>query len=235
MIWTKKGLIAFEASIAKLFEEGKIRCPLHLSGGNEDELIKIFSKIKTQDYVFSTHRNHYHYLLKGGNPESLVDEILGKPTSINLGQARSMNICDPRINFYTSAIVGGNCAIAVGVGMALKKGNGVREVGGVPAKGRKGKGVTAVGGGLDRKNKTARVWCFVGDGAEDTGHFVEAVRFSLSRNLPVTFIIEDNDMSTDSSKQDRWHNYKPVEASNIIRYSYKRIYPHVGMGKRVTF
>lgn len=204
--WTVVGLKRFEQEVKELFEQGKIHAPVHLSGGNEEELMRIFKKIKPVDYVFSTHRNHYHYLLKGGSARELLDEILGAPTGMCRGNGRSMNVLAPSINFYSSAIVGGNCAIAVGVGLSLKK-----------------------------KKSRAKVWCFIGDGAEDTGHFVEAARFAFARRLPVTFVIEDNDFSTDSTKVDRWHNYPPVNIPNVIRYQYKRIYPHVGVGKHVTF
>ena len=121
-----------------------------------------------------------------------------------------MNICDPSINFYTSAIVAGNCAIAVGVGLSIKK---------------------ELPQGKDRPH----VWVFCGDGAEDSGHFVEAVRFSQARSLPMTFVVEDNDFAVESTKEQRWHSYAAVNIPNVIRYSYKRIYPHVGIGKHVTF
>lgn len=204
--WTKESLQEFEKNLIDLFEAGKIRAPLHLSGGNEDQLIAIFEPIRSEDYVLSTHRNHYHYLLKGGNPKKLIDEIMGKKTGLCKGNARSMNTIDPKIKFYTSAIVSGNCAIAVGIALGLKK-----------------------------RKSAAHVWCFVGDGAEDSGHFAEASRFGIARRLPLTFIIEDNDRSTDSTKKDRWHNYPRFNATNIIRYEYERMYPHVGIGKHVTF
>jgi pyruvate dehydrogenase E1 component alpha subunit len=202
MKWTIKQLQEFEKDIAKGFENGEINAPIHLSGGNEKQLIKIFKSIKKDDYVFSTHRNHYHYLLKGGDPEKLQKEIY------HTGQQRSMNFCDPSINFYTSAIVGGGCAIATGVALALK-----------------------------RQESKSRVWCFLGDGASDGGHFWEAVRFAFHQKLPITFIIEDNDRSVDSSFSERWGNESNCLVHNlpIIHYKYTRIYPHVGIGKHVTF
>ncbi len=42
----KKKLIDFELKVKKIYENGKIRAPIHLSGGNENQLIKIFKKIK---------------------------------------------------------------------------------------------------------------------------------------------------------------------------------------------
>lgn len=204
--WTVETLKEYEENLALLFEEGKINCPLHLSGGNEKELIDIFQSVKKDDYVFSTHRAHYHYLLKGGDPQELLDEILGLPSGICGGNGRSMHIYDTKLRFYTSAIVAGVCPIATGVALSIKKNK------------------------LDQ-----HVWCFVGDGAEDQGGFVEAVRFGTARALPITFVIEDNDKSIDSTKEQRWQNYQPIKGRNILRYNYERKYGHCGIGKWVSF
>lgn len=204
--WTVDSLKAFELNLFKLFEEGKINCPLHLSGGQEYQLLEIFKSIKPNDYVFSTHRAHYHYLLKGGDPQVLLDEILGLPTGMCGGKGRSMHLLDKDLRFYSSAIVAGICPIAAGVALSIKK-NKLNE----------------------------HVWCFVGDGAEDQGSFTEAVRFGNARELPLTFVIEDNDLSIDSTKKQRWHNYTPIKARNILRYEYKRQWPHCGIGTWVGF
>ena len=205
MDWTPELLKDYEANLSLLFEEGKINCPLHLCGGNETELIEIFKGVKETDYVFSTHRAHYHYLLKGGDPQRLLDEILGKESGVCQGKGRSMHIYDPELRFYSSAIVSGVSPIAAGVALNIKK-RGLSE----------------------------HVWCFVGDGAEDQGSFTEAVRFGAARDLPLTFIVEDNDLSINSTKKQRWHNYRPIKGRNIIRYNYVRTYPHVGIGRHIT-
>ena len=61
----KKDLIDFEKKIKSLYEKGKIKAPIHLSGGNEQQLINIFKKINRQDWVISNWRSHYHALLHG--------------------------------------------------------------------------------------------------------------------------------------------------------------------------
>ncbi len=61
----KKNLIEFEEEIAFLFNSAKIKSPIHLYYGNEDEIIKVFSKIKKRDWVFCSWRSHYQCLLKG--------------------------------------------------------------------------------------------------------------------------------------------------------------------------
>ena len=67
----KDELIGVEKRVAELFKEGKVRGPVHLSGGNEAKLIKIFQEVNEKDWVFSTHRWHYHYLLKGGTEDEI--------------------------------------------------------------------------------------------------------------------------------------------------------------------
>ena len=193
-----------------MFKAGKINCPLHLCGGNEDILISLFENIRDEDYVISSHRNHYHYLLKGGSSEVLLAEIKGEKGGCCGGQGRSMHIYDRPLNFYSSGIVSGGCAIAVGIALGIKKrfkGQGYRP----------------------------HTWCFIGDGAEDSGHFVEAARFGAGRNLPLTFVVEDNDLAVDTTKEERWHKFGPIKGFNIIRYEYVRKYPHVGVGDYVTF
>ena len=74
--YTTNDLIEFENSIVGLWEDAKIRGPVHLSNGNEDPLIEIFKRIKTDDWVFSNWRSHYHALLKGLDPTWITNEIL---------------------------------------------------------------------------------------------------------------------------------------------------------------
>ena len=111
---------------------------------------------------------------------------------------RSMFIYDKEKKFFSSAIVGGIPGIAVGLAMALKK-----------------------------KNSDNKVWCFVGDGAEDTGHFAEAVRYVDGWDLPCEFVVEDNDMSIIAKKRHRWGTDKILPWPECVRrYNYTLPYPH---------
>ena len=58
--WTKQELIDFESEIGVLYENNQLPFLFHLSGGNEDQLIDIFSQINEGDWVISNHRSHYH-------------------------------------------------------------------------------------------------------------------------------------------------------------------------------
>ena len=110
--WTKEKLIAFERMIADDWEAGRIKGPVHLSGGNEDELIEIFKRIKETDWVFSTWRSHYHWVLKGISADYAHELIL---------EGKSITMVDEEERFYASAIVGAIIPIAVGVAMANKR------------------------------------------------------------------------------------------------------------------
>ena len=111
-IWTKEELIAFENHIGDLYEDNQLPFLFHLSGGNEDHLIDIFKDIKEDDYVISSHRNHYHALLHGIPPDVVEDRIKN---------GRSMFIYDRKRNFFVSAIIGGTPGIAAGIAWALKR------------------------------------------------------------------------------------------------------------------
>ena len=107
----KKFLIDFEKEIKDLYESGNIKAPIHLSGNNENQRIKIFSKIKKNDWVISTWRSHYHALLHGIPAIWLKNRII---------QGKSMGINSKKYKFYSSSIVAGGVSIGTGIALALK-------------------------------------------------------------------------------------------------------------------
>lgn len=116
---TKEDLINFEELIVNHWSDAKIRGPIHLSNGNEEQLIEIFKRVKTTDWVFSTWRSHYHALLKGVSTDWIEEEIL---------KGKSITLCKLDENFYSSAIVGGTLSIALGVAMGIKAKGGDEKV-----------------------------------------------------------------------------------------------------------
>lgn len=197
---TKKQLLAFELEVGELWESGDLPFLVHLSGGNERPLIGIFRGIKRRDWVLSTHRSHYHWLLKGGGRKALIEKI-------KIG--RSMFVFSRGLRFISTSILAGLSCVACGIALGIKM--------------RAGK---------------ERVWCFVGDGAEDNGHFYEAVRFAESNDLPVHFVIEDNDASSGASKAERGAGCViSWPKARVTRYRYQALYPHAGNGtkKKIVF
>ena len=108
----KDELIAFEKDIAECFERGEIHAPVHLSGGNEDQLIEIFREVNAEDWCLSTWRSHYHALLKGVPREEVKRQII---------EGRSMFLSSPSHKFMSSAMVGGMLPIACGLAFQGEK------------------------------------------------------------------------------------------------------------------
>ena len=106
--------------------------------------------------------------------------------------------------FFTSAIVGGIAPIAVGLAKAIKL-----------------------------KNSTDKVWCFLGCMGVRCGISIESIVYSLGHDLPVTFIIENNNLSVRTDTKDSWGNkYDHLQdikqLANVRYYEYKRRYNHAG-------
>ena len=192
----KQDLIDFEKRVQEVYEAGEIRAPVHLSGNNEDQLIKIFEKIDKDDWVFSSWRNHYHALLHGFDSEELFNLIK---------EGRSMGINSVERKFYSSSIVGGTLPIALGVAQSIKL-----------------------------KKETNKVWCFIGDMTFETGVFHECYKFSRNFQLPIEFVVEDNNMSTNSPTDKTWGKKSKVP-DDVYYYEYERKYPHHGTGTWVLF
>jgi len=133
-------------------------------------------------------------------------------------KGKSMVMNFPEYKFICSSIVGGIPSIASGIALALKL-----------------------------KNQEGHVWCWVGDMSAETGAFHEAYKYSLNHNLPITFIVEDNQKSVCTPTPSIWNRTKPyfltldyqggiLEQSNLIYYQYSNDkYPHAGAGLRVQF
>lgn len=153
-----------EEKIADLYSEQEMRCPVHLSIGQEAIAVGVCSTLSVQDYVLSNHRSHAHYLAKGGNLKTMLAEIYGKATGCSRGKGGSMHLVDLSVGFLGSApIVGSTIPIAVGAAL----------------------------GGVMKGNPQVVV-SFFGDGATEEGVFYESLNFALLKKLPVIFVCENN-------------------------------------------
>ena len=198
----KKDLISFETEIATLFNAGKIKAPVHLYKGNEDNIIDVFKNIKKNDWVFCSWRSHYQCLLKGVPYQELKDEIIA---------GRSISLCFPKYKIFSSAMVGGVLPIAVGTAMSIKF----------------------------KKEKSSKVFCFMGEMTSETGIAHECIKYSRNFKLPIHFVVEDNEKSVCTDTREAWNQKKlSFEKRNddyVTYYKYKTSYPHAGAGKRVQF
>lgn len=112
MKYTPQALIAFEDLVCEAWKNKEIRAPVHLYSGNEEKIIKVFEKIREQDWVFCTWRSHYQCLLKGVEPDVLLRDIKD-------GRSISLNYPEQRI--FSSAIVTGNIPIANGKAFDIRR------------------------------------------------------------------------------------------------------------------
>ena len=180
-----------EESIANKYSEQKMRCPTHLSIGQEAIAVGVCANLTSQDQALSTHRAHAHYLAKGGCLNSMMAEIYGKASGCSKGMGGSMHLIDTSVGFMGSTAIVGN-TIPVAVGLALEK-------------------------KLTRKKSIACV--FFGDGATEEGAFYESVNFAIIHSLPILFICENNLYSVYSGLEVRQpvdrKIYKMVRAMGI--------------------
>jgi|TARA_Y100000310_G_scaffold258982_1_gene267534 pyruvate dehydrogenase E1 component alpha subunit len=198
--YTKEELIDFETDIAECFNNALIKAPVHLYDGNEEQMIEIFEKVKSKDWVFCTWRSHYQCLLKGVPPDQMKKDIL---------DGKSITLCYPEYNIYSSAIVTGTIPVATGTALDIK-----------------------------RKGTDEHVWCFVGDMASETGSFFENWKYSVNHDLPITYVIENNGKSVCTNTHKTWGTdelFFAKETRKIIYYEYNTKYPHAGAGKRIEF
>jgi len=164
LLYSMMRIRKIEEGIADYYPKQKMRCPVHLSIGQEAVAAGAGLALRAEDYAVSTHRGHAHYLGKGGDLKAMLAEIHGKVAGCSRGRGGSMHLIDRSVNFMgTTAIVGNSIPIGVGLGLASK---------------------------LEGKQRISCV--FVGDGAVEEGVFYEAANFAAVQKLPVLFICENN-------------------------------------------
>jgi len=160
-----------EERIAELYPEQQMRCPVHLSVGQEAVAVGVCAALEPDDYALSTHRSHAHYLAKGGDLKAMLGELYGRVTGCCHGKGGSMHLIDRSVGFLGAVPIVGS-TIPIGVGAAF--------------------------GTLLRKERRVTI-VFLGDGATEEGVFHEAVNFAVLKRLPVVFVCENNFFSVYSS------------------------------------
>jgi len=123
---------------------------------------------------------------------------------------RSISLCFPQYRILSSAIVTGVLPIALGVALGIK-----------------------------RRKAAEKVWCFMGEMTSETGVAHECIKYARSHELPIHWVIEDNEKSVCTDTRKTWNlsklTYEDVQAPDITYYRYASKYPHAGAGQRVQF
>jgi len=158
------GIRMVEEAIGERYSQQQMRCPVHLSIGQEAIPVGVLHHVSKTDYLISNHRAHAHYLAKGGSLKKMLAEIYGKSTGCSSGKGGSMHLIDLEQGIVgTTPIVGGSLPVGVGVAFAEQL-----------------------------KKKTNLTVIFFGEGATEEGVWAECLNFASLRSLSLLFVCENN-------------------------------------------
>jgi TPP-dependent pyruvate/acetoin dehydrogenase alpha subunit len=155
----------FENRCIQLYRQGFIVGYFHPYLGEEAIATGVCAALRDDDYIVSTHRGHGHCIARGGELNKMVAELLGRATGYCRGRGGSMHIADVETgNLGANGIVGGGIPIGVGAGL-----------------------------GIHIRGTDQVVAIFFSDGASNNGVFAESVNLAAIWDLPVVFVLENND------------------------------------------
>lgn len=137
---------------------------------------------------------------------ALLHGITPKKLESKILSGRSMYISSKKNNFFSSSIAGGCIPIALGVAKSIQL-----------------------------KKQSKKVWLFIGDMTSEMGIFHEVYNYSKNHKLPLEIVIEDNGKSVITDTLKVWNLKKKKIPKDVIYYKYKLLYPHHGVGKRISF
>ena len=164
-----------EETLAERYHEQEMRCPMHLSTGQEASAVGVCQALEKTDRIFTTHRCHAHYLAKGGDLRAMLSEIYGKATGCAGGRGGSMHLIDPDAGVEVSIpIVASSIPIAAGYAFAEKRCGG-----------------------------NSIFVSFFGDACIEEGVFHETANFAAQAKLPLLFLCENNLYSVYTPLQER--------------------------------
>lgn len=153
-----------EEEIAKRYAQEKMRCPVHLSIGQEAVAVGVSAALRPADQIVTTHRCHAHYLAKGGDLTAMLSELMGKATGVCGGRGGSMHLFDLNAGVLLSLpIVAASIPVGVGAGLAFQQ---------------------------EGNDNVAVV--YLGDASVEEGVFHESANFAALKKLPVIFMCENN-------------------------------------------
>ena len=161
----------FETRVAEQYTRGKVGGFCHLYSGEEAVAVGAMWHLRQDDYVIGSYRDHAYYLIRGGDPRRCMAELFGHEQGPCKGKGGSMHLFDWDVHFMGGyAIVGGECPIAVGLGLAAQ---------------REGRGRV--------------VLCFFGDGATNQGVYHESLNMAALYKLPIVWVCENNEYAIGTS------------------------------------
>ena len=161
----------FEEKASQLYGMGHIGGFCHLYIGQEAVVTGVQHALEPGDTVITGYRCHAHMLIAGVPPREVMAELTGRAAGASGGKGGSMHLFAPDRGFYGGhGIVGAQVPLGVGLGFAHKY------------------------RASDRITVT-----YFGDGAANQGQVFEAFNMAALWQLPVLFVIENNQYAMGTS------------------------------------
>lgn len=108
-----------EDKFLDLFDQGKMNGTVHTCNGQEFSGIAFSSSLNKNDFIFSNHRCHGHYIAHTGDVSGLILELMGKKTGTCAGVGSSQHLYND--NFYSNGLQGGGVPVAAGMALSFKR------------------------------------------------------------------------------------------------------------------
>ena len=174
----------FEEKAGQLYGMGLIAGFCHLYIGQEAVVVGVQGALEEGDQVITGYRDHGHMLAAGMDPNGVMAELTGREGGYSKGKGGSMHMFSRDKQFFGGhGIVGAQ--VPIGAGLAFS--NKYKENGKVCA-------------------------TYFGDGAANQGQVYEAFNMAKLWDLPVLFIVENNQYAMGTS----------VKRSSSETHLYKR-------------
>jgi pyruvate dehydrogenase E1 component alpha subunit len=154
----------FEEKCAEFYQQGRIGGFLHLYIGQEATGVGAVHAMTPDDHVITAYRDHGIALARGLSAKGCLAELLGKSTGVSGGRGGSMHFGSREHNFWGGyGIVGGHLPLATGIAIRARY-----------------------------NSENFAVIALMGDGSTNIGYFHESLNMSAVWNLPVVWIVENN-------------------------------------------
>ncbi len=161
----------FEEKAGQLYGMGLIGGFCHLYIGQEAVVVGMQSCITPNDAVITSYRDHGHMIACGMDPKGIMAELTGRIGGFSKGKGGSMHMFSTEKHFYGGhGIVGAQVPLGTGIAFAHKyRGNGALSL------------------------------VYFGDGSVNQGQVYEAFNMASLWQLPVIYIIENNEYAMGTS------------------------------------
>ncbi len=163
----------FEEKAGQLYGMGLIGGFCHLYIGQEAVIVGVEAATEEGDKRVTSYRDHGHMLACGMDPKGVMAELTGREGGYSKGKGGSMHMFSKEKHFYGGhGIVGAQVPIGAGLAFADKY------------------------LGNDRVS-----FAYFGDGAANQGQIYETFNMASLWDLPVIFVIENNQYAMGTSLQ----------------------------------